>query len=50
MITMVTCLYPSMIFSVGVSLLGGTTAYYIALAWSTAAIAYFEVSISLYIY
>ena len=45
MVTMVTCLYPSMIFSVGVSLLGGATAYYIALAWSTAAIAYFEVSI-----
>lgn len=45
MVTMVTCLYPSMIFSVGVSLMGGTIAYYIALAWSTAAIAYFEVSI-----
>ena len=45
MVTVVTCLYPSMIFSVGVSLLGGATAYYITLAWSTAAIAYFEVSI-----
>lgn len=35
--------YISMIISVGVSLVGGATAYYISLAWTTMAIAYFEV-------
>ena len=33
-----------MIVCIVASLLGGTTAYYIALAWTTAAIAFFEVS------
>ena len=32
-----------MIISVGVSLVGGVIAYYISLAWTTMAIAYFEV-------
>ncbi|XP_003385766.1 PREDICTED: protein YIF1B-B-like isoform X1 [Amphimedon queenslandica] len=35
--------YVSMIVCIVASLLGGTTAYYIALAWTTAAIAFFEV-------
>ena len=33
----------SMIVSVAVSIVGGTTGYYVALGWTTAAIAYFEV-------
>ena len=33
-----------MIVSVTASIIGGSTAYYIALTWTTMAIAYFEVS------